>query len=99
MAVEVRWTLQEATDVSNIAEYISRDSVFYAQIQTEKFFARTDILREFLQSGRIVPETHSVKLRELIEGSCRIVYRIVSTTQVDVIMVVHGSRLLDIEQA
>jgi hypothetical protein len=41
MAVEVRWTLQTLEYIDLIAEFITKDSHFYAQVQTERFFERT----------------------------------------------------------
>jgi len=40
--VEVKWTIQAIDDIDNIAEYIAKDSIRYAKIQTERFFDATD---------------------------------------------------------
>lgn len=94
MAVEVRWTLYSLEDIENIAEFISKDSLFYAQVQTERFFQRAEILKTFPEVGPIVPEVGSHDIRELIEGSYRIIYRIVSDSHIDILTVHHTSRLL-----
>jgi hypothetical protein len=41
---EVKWTNQSFEDISNMAEYISKDSVRYAEMFVEKVFERAEIL-------------------------------------------------------
>lgn len=94
MAAKVNWTNLALEDIVNIAEFISKDSFYYSQLQTERFFARVGILETHPQSGRVVPELSKTELRELIEGSYRIVYRIVSLERIDILTVHHTSRLL-----
>ena len=94
MAIEVKWTLQSIDDLVSIADFISKDSRYFAQIQTEKFFSRTEILEKHPESGRIVPELNDKNIRELIEGSYRIIYRILSKDRIDIVTVHHSSRLL-----
>lgn len=53
--------------------------------------AAIERLRQFPDLGRVVPERESIKLREIITGRFRIVYR----SQVDVVEIVtvfRGSR-------
>ncbi len=92
--VEVKWTNQAIEDINNIAEYISKDSKKYARIQVNNFFKRTEVLAEFPYSGRIVPEAGNENIRELIIGSYRIVYHIISKTNIDILTVHHSYRLL-----
>ena len=92
--VEVRWTVQAKDDIENIAEYIARDSEKYAEIQVQRFLEATEILTTFPKTGRIVPETDIETIRELIVGNYRIMYAVVSNTQVDILTVHHSKRLL-----
>ncbi|MDQ3021191.1 MAG: type II toxin-antitoxin system RelE/ParE family toxin [Bacteroidota bacterium] len=46
------------------------------------------------KAGRIVPELSDEKIRELIKGNYRIIYRIVNKKKVDIITVHHSKRLL-----
>ena len=92
--VEIRWTEQALEDIENIAEFIAKDSVKYAKIQVYRFFERTEILKSQPQSGRIVPEIGDKKIRELIMGNFRIIYRLVSERRVDILTVHHSRRLL-----
>ena len=91
---EVKWTNQAIEDINNIAEYISKDSKKYARIQVDNFFNRTEVLEKFPYSGRIVPEAGNENIRELIIGSYRIVYHIISKTNIDILTVHHSYRLL-----
>ncbi|MBC7695545.1 MAG: hypothetical protein H7141_08885 [Burkholderiales bacterium] len=43
--VEINWTEQSLDDINNIAEFIAKDSIKYANIQVELFFERTHILK------------------------------------------------------
>jgi len=51
-------------------------------------------LRLFARRGRIVPERDDERLRELIVGSYRLIYRI-AADEVHVIAFVNGARDLD----
>ena len=90
----VKWTALALENVNDIAEYIAKDSQRYASAQVERFFERTQILEDFPNSGRIVPELEDEKIRELICGSFRIIYRIVSDKQIDIVTVHHTKRIL-----
>lgn len=94
MAIEIRWTIQSINDIISIAQFISENSPYYSQVQSERFFQRVSVLRDHPRSGRVVPETDEEHIRELIEGNYRIIYRIVSEQRIDVLTVHHSSRLL-----
>ena len=53
---------------------------------------RTDILKKHIYIGRIVPEINREYIRELIEGNYRIIYKIVSKQQIDILTIHHSSR-------
>ena len=91
--VEVRWTLQAARDLESIADFISKDSLHYARLFVLNIFEAIDHLQEFPQSGRIVPETNNPKIRELILGSYRLVYRFKKNI-IEILMIYHGARML-----
>jgi addiction module RelE/StbE family toxin len=92
--VEINWTDQALQDIENIAEFISKDSFKYAKIQTQLFFERVEPLFTQPELGRVVPEIQKKKIRELIVGSYRIVYRIVSLKKIDILTIHHSRRLL-----
>ena len=91
---EISWTDQALQDIDNIAEFISKDSFKYAKIQSRLFFDRVEALYSQPELGRIVPEIHKKKIRELIVGNYRLVYRIVSSKKIDILTIHHSRRLL-----
>jgi toxin ParE1/3/4 len=93
--VEIRWTDQALDDIDNIAEFIAKDSVKYAEIQVERFFDKVNVLTTHPSAGRIVPEISSDDLRELIQGNYRIIYQIISKTRLDILTVHLSRRLLE----
>ena len=92
--VEVIWTNQALIDLENIGTYIAQDSERYAQLTITKLFTKTDILKVFPYSGRIVPEKNMDTIRELIDGSYRILYEITEATTIHVLAVHHSSKFL-----
>jgi addiction module RelE/StbE family toxin len=90
--VQINWTFQAKDDLKRIAEYISNDSKRYALFQILKLKQRIEILKTQTHSGKIVPEIDTKNVRELIEGNYRIIYKIVSKTQVDILTIHHSSR-------
>jgi len=90
--VEINWTFQSIEDIQNIAEFIAKDSLKYAEIQVERFFNATEILIKFPKTERIVPEISNVNIRELIIGNYRIIYKILSYKRIDILTIHHSSR-------
>ncbi len=76
----------------NILDYISHDSKHYAKLQVYRIRNRTNILKKHIYIGRIVPEINREDIRELIEGNYRIIYKIVSKRQIDILTIHHSSR-------
>lgn len=93
---QVIWTEQAYSDLQAIYDYVAVDSKRYANILTDKLFDRTQILASFPEMGRIVPETHSPAVRELIEGNYRIIYEIVSEDVILIQTVWHSARPLNL---
>lgn len=90
--VQVNWTEQAVSDLKNIYDYISKDSHFYAAREVGKIKLRTDYIKLFINSGRMVPELNEDSVRELIEGRYRIVYKVLSQTEVHILTIHHSSR-------
>ncbi len=90
--VQINWTVQAMGDLKSIADYISRDSIAYAKHQITTIKTRTQILKKHTEIGRVVPETNKNKIRELIEGKYRIIYKVVSTKQIDILTIHHSSK-------
>jgi len=91
--IDVVWVPSALDDLKKIKEYISRDSVHYANKFAESAFDATERLTVFPKSGRIVSEYQTPNIREIGHGSYRIIYEIVNN-RVYVVAVIHGRRLL-----
>jgi toxin ParE1/3/4 len=92
--VKINWTDLALQDLNDIGDYISKDSIRYAEVTVQYLFDSVDILISHPKSGRVVPEFNEEDLRELIRGSYRIVYRIINKSRIDVLTVHNTSRLL-----
>jgi plasmid stabilization system protein ParE len=90
--VQINWTLQANDDLKAIAEYIKLDSLRYAKLQVIRIKSRTHILKSHPNAGRTVPEIENEQIRELIEGSYRIIYKVVSNNKVDILTIHHSAR-------
>jgi toxin ParE1/3/4 len=90
--VKLIWTDQAIDDLGDIGDYIAENSEKYAKLTVQKLFERTEILKQFPQAGRIVPEKNEQKVRELIEGSYRIIYEIASENTIYILTIYHSAR-------
>lgn len=91
---EVEWSPEAMEDLDSIAEYIARDSEFYARAVVTEILASARNIREYPMIGRIVPEIVNDHIRERLVHSYRLVYRFESR-RILVIAVIHGKRLLE----
>ena len=92
--MKVFWTETAVNHLSAIYNYISQNSPQYAQRLVERLTRRSEQIANFPFSGRIVPEFETEQLREVIEGSYRIIYY-VKPEQIDVIAVLHAARNIE----
>ena len=93
--VKLIWTDQAIDDLGDIGSYIAENSERYAKLTVKKLYERVDILKEFPLAGRIVPEKNEENVRELIEGSHRIIYEIFPDNLISILTVYHSSRELN----
>lgn len=91
--MNVHWTDNAIEHLANIYEYIALNSPTYAKGMVDKITRRSSQIADSPFSGRMVPEYQSHDIRELIENSYRIIYRI-KQDQIDVLAVIHGARLM-----
>ena len=92
--MKVFWTETAINHLSSIYNYISQTSPQYAQIIVERLTRRSEQIADFPLSGRMVPEFETKQIREIIEGSYRIIYYIKSE-QIDILAVLHGSQKIN----
>lgn len=88
------WSREALDDVDSIAEYISRDSLYHAQLVAERLFELGESLREYPKIGRIVPELGDPQVRECFLYSYRLIYEL-KDEEIHILAVIHGKRLLE----
>jgi plasmid stabilization system protein ParE len=88
--MKVFWTDTAEGHLDAIYGYIAQDSPEYAKRVVDHLTRRSQQIAEFPLSGRRVPEYDIDQIREIIEGSYRIIYYI-KPDQIDVLAVIHGS--------
>ena len=92
---QVIWTGQAVEDLRQIHEFIARDSKHYASVTIRKIRSAAGRLRDFPESGGVVPELPESPYRMVLVGHYRVVYRYVPAKKLVLILaVIHGSRLL-----
>ena len=92
--VKIVWTELSILDLKELFDYIAEDSNRYATITVNRLYNRVQPISENPYMGRIVPEFNEKPIREILEGNYRLIYRIKSKTQIDILRVYHGARLL-----
>jgi len=88
--MKVYWTETAEGHLDAIYDYIAQDSPEYGKRLVDRLTRRSQQIAEFPYSGRRVPEYDIDQIREVIEGSYRIIYYI-KPDQIDVLAVIHGS--------
>jgi toxin ParE1/3/4 len=88
--MKVHWTDTAEKHLDAIYSYIAQDSPEYAKRMVDRLTRRSQQIAKFPFSGRRVPEYDADQIREVIEGSFRIIYYIKSD-QIDVLAVIHGA--------
>lgn len=92
--VSIEWTELSINDIKEIFDFIAEDSHRYAAITAAKIYQRIQPVSTNPLLGKVVPEFGNKLIREVLEGNYRIIYRIKSKTQIDVLRVYHSARLL-----
>jgi addiction module RelE/StbE family toxin len=93
--VKIIWTQRSLTDLKSIADYISKDSLKYASLTLQRILDITKYLENNPRIGRMVPEVgKNDKIREIIFGNYRIIYKITSSNSVHILTVHHSARRL-----
>jgi len=92
---EVIWTEQAIAELGQIRIYLlSVTSQERAEAIADRLFERVEILEKFPRVGRIVPRSRRSdgSLRELIEGTYRIVYELIDEDLILVQRLIHTAR-------
>ncbi len=91
MDYKVEWSPEATEDLQAIAEYIERDSEFYARAVVTKILDVSRSVRNLPLAGRVVPEIGDENIRERFAYSYRVVYQI-EESQIIIAAVIHGKR-------
>ncbi len=94
MDQEVKWSPEATEDLESIAQYIARDSEYYAHAVVSEILAVSRKILEFPLAGRVVPEIGDERIRERFVFSYRFIYRL-EEQRILVVAVIHGMRLLE----
>jgi len=76
MDFKLTWSPTARLDLWDLLSYISESNQFAAKKFGLRLFEAVEQLREFPESGRMVPEFQNPVIREIIRRPCRIVYRV-----------------------
>jgi toxin ParE1/3/4 len=90
---KIIWTEPALGYLNAIADYIAKNNPDAANRLVRRVFESVDLLEQFPELGRRVPEMRKSGYREMIVSPCRIIYRVEGETVV-VIFVMRGEREL-----
>jgi toxin ParE1/3/4 len=88
---QVHWTESALDDLTDIANFVARDSPAYAERLVAKLVEAPRRLAAFPRSGSIVAEFRLDAIREIVVRPYRIIYQI-RDDECFVVAIVHGSR-------
>ncbi|MDY0213253.1 MAG: type II toxin-antitoxin system RelE/ParE family toxin [Desulfuromonadaceae bacterium] len=89
--MKVVWTATAQDHLDSIYAYIARDSSLYALRTVDRITRRSQQIADAPLSGRRVPEYQQEQIREMIEGSYRIIY-FIKPEQIEILAVIHTAR-------
>ncbi|MCK4528442.1 type II toxin-antitoxin system RelE/ParE family toxin [candidate division WOR-3 bacterium] len=93
MARSIKWTKTAWSDIKEVADYIAKDSKYYAASFVEEVLQASRSLTYFAERGHIVPEFNESNIRELLVKRYRLIYK-VSDKTVFIIAFIHSARQL-----
>ena len=93
MAFKIVWSRQAREDLRDIVTFIAQDNPAMAESFGYRLMSKVDLLAQFPELGRVVPEEQDEAIREIILRPYRIVYQILAGKQtVAVARIWHGAR-------
>ncbi|HEY7744448.1 MAG TPA: type II toxin-antitoxin system RelE/ParE family toxin [Burkholderiales bacterium] len=76
MARFLVWSPEAIEDIESIAEFIARDSPWYAKAVASRIVELAETIPDFPELGRMVPEIGETSIRERFVHRYRIIYRL-----------------------
>lgn len=95
--LKIKLTESAYLDLEEIEDYLSQSSPKIGREFINKIFKKIELLYDHPRIGRKVPEFDNDRVRELIQGKYRIVYRISNEELIEILRIIHGSKLMDLE--
>jgi plasmid stabilization system protein ParE len=89
MARFLVWSPEAIEDIESIAEFIARDSPWYAKAVASRIVELAETIPDFPELGRMVPEIGETSIRERFVHRYRIIYRL-DQASVLIAAVIHG---------
>ncbi len=91
----IQWSPLALERVGDIAGYIALDKPSAAESWLEGLFDSVERLQSHPMSGRIVPEVNNERIREVIYGAYRVIYRVdTQARKISVLTALRGSQLI-----
>ncbi|MBU0728615.1 MAG: type II toxin-antitoxin system RelE/ParE family toxin [Proteobacteria bacterium] len=94
--MKIIWSALSIDRATEIARYIAQDNTTAAENWVKALFNKVQLLESSPQSGRVIPETRSEDIRELLYGNYRVIYRL-EEKRISILTVRHGKQILPIE--
>jgi len=95
--MKIIWSQLALSRIKEIARYIAQDKPKAADKWVDRIFGKVEILSQFPEMGRQVPEINNTNVRELIYGNYRIIYRY-DKNKIFILTVRHGQQILPIDE-
>ena len=91
--MKIIWSPLSVERMTEIAKYIAEDNPDASITWVESIFEIIDRLKQYPESGRIVPEIDKPNIREVIYGNYRIIYKILKQ-ELYILTIRHFKQLL-----
>lgn len=88
--VKIKWSRRVIAEIHEAREYLQPYSPAFAERFTEAIFAKCALLEQQPLLGRVVPEAERGDIRELIFKKHRLLYQVVSSTEI-LILTLHAT--------
>ena len=95
--MKIVWTLEALNQLTEIEDYISKDSPKRAALFVDQLLEQAEALPDNPGMGRMVPEIGNPGIRELIFKKYRIVYRLKNDC-IEILTVFEGHQLLRMKE-
>jgi plasmid stabilization system protein ParE len=96
--VRLVWSRNAISDLKSIRLYISFDSVLYAKKLIKEILYQVQKLSLAPNLGRMIPELQNKNYKELIYKNYRIMFKIISHSEILILAIYHGNRNFDLDK-